>query len=68
MGESPVNGWGAVERGRLGLSGVGWRGRHRHRALGPGKRQDDEKPDEGEQDELREKKLGLHGVPPSSLG
>src|SRR4029434_7521992 len=40
---------GAVARGfeRLGL---GWRGRNRHRALGPGEMQNDEKPDEYDQD------------------
>jgi hypothetical protein len=41
---------------------------NRHRALGPGEVQNDEKPDEYEQDELRDKKMRLHGVPPSNMG
>jgi len=57
---------GAVALG-LERLGLGWRGRHRHRALGPGEVQDDEKPDECEQDELREKKMRLHGVTPSNM-
>jgi hypothetical protein len=53
----------------LGLErlGLGWRGRHRHRAPGPGEVQNDENPDEYEQDELREKKMRLHDVTPSSM-
>jgi hypothetical protein len=52
-----------------GLEGhrFGRRGRSRHRALGPGEVQNDEKPDECEQDELREKKMRLHGVTPSNM-
>ena len=58
--------FGLVGAGVLGLErlGLGWRGRHRHRALGPGAVHDDEKPEECAQDELREKKMGLHGVTP----
>src|SRR5919109_1320908 len=41
----------ALGRERLGLD---WRGWNRHRALGPGEVQNDEKTDECEQDELRE--------------
>src|SRR5215471_18353219 len=55
---------GAVARGleRLGLD---WRDWNRHRALRPGEVQNDEKPDECEQDELREKKRRLHGITPA---
>src|SRR4029453_7052368 len=44
--------FGLVGAGALGLErlGLGWRGRHRHRTLGAGGRQDDEKPEECEQD------------------
>src|SRR5262249_35005581 len=38
---------GAVALG-LERLGLGWRGRNRHRALGPGEAQNDEKPDECE--------------------
>src|SRR5262245_44030629 len=54
---------GAVALG-LERLGLGWRGRNRHRVLGPGEAQNDEKPDECDQDELREKKMRLHGVTP----
>jgi len=46
---------------RLGQS---WYGRGRHWALGPGKVQDDQKPEECEQDELRENMMRHHGVIP----
>jgi hypothetical protein len=58
---------GAVALG-LERLGLGWRGRNRHHALGPGEVQNDEKPEECEQDELREKKMRLHGVTPSNMG
>ena len=47
---------GFVGAGSLGLEGLrlSWYGRSRHRALGPGKVHDDQKPEECEQDELRE--------------
>ena len=47
---------GFVGAGSLGLEGLGlsWDGWRCHRALGPGKVHDDKKPEECEQDELRE--------------
>ena len=54
---------GAVAFGCEGLR-LSWRGESRHRALGPGKVQDDKKPDECEQDELRENMMRHHGVVP----
>src|SRR5262245_10098058 len=66
LGRQPLKRFGlggAVALGRERL-GLGWRGRNRHRALKPGEAQNDEKPDECEQDELREKKMRLHGVTP----
>src|SRR5262249_29090252 len=60
----PLKRFGLGGAAALGLErlGLGWRGQHR--ALGPGEVQDDEKPDECKQDELREKKMRLHGVTP----
>src|SRR5262245_48138899 len=57
LGE-PLKGFGLVRVGPLGLEGLwldgcGW---CTHRAFGPGEVQHDEEPDEGEQDELIEKK------------
>jgi len=51
-----LEGFGLVGARALGCEGLGqsWYGRSRHRALGPGKGQDDKKPEECEQDELRE--------------
>jgi hypothetical protein len=45
-------GFGLVGVRALGFEELGqsWRGRSRHRALGPGKVQEDKKPDELEQD------------------
>src|SRR5262249_6734086 len=65
----PLKGFGLVGAVALGLArlGLGWSGRNRHRALGPGEMQDDEKPNECEQDELREKKMRLHDVTPSNM-
>ena len=54
---------GARARGFEGF-GQSWHGRSRHWALGPGKVQDDKKPEECEQDDLREKKMRHHGVVP----
>jgi len=50
---------GFVGAGSLGVERRGrrWHGRSRHRALGPGKVHDDKKPEECEQDELRENML-----------
>jgi hypothetical protein len=64
----PLKRFGLGGAAALGLErrGLGWRGPHR--ALGPGEVQVDEKPDECKQDELREKKMRLHGVTPSNMG
>ena len=53
--------FGLVGARALGFEGLGqsWHGRSRHRALRPGKVQDDKKPEECEQDELREKMCAL---------
>jgi hypothetical protein len=50
---------GFVGAGSLGWEGLGrsWHGRSRHHALGPGKVHEDKKPEECEQDELRENKM-----------
>jgi hypothetical protein len=58
--------FGLVGARALGCEGLGqsWYGRSRHRALGPGKVQDDKKPEECEQDELRENMMRHHGVVP----
>ena len=57
---------GLVGARALGCEGLGhsWYGRSRHRALGPGKVHDDKKPEECEQDELRENMMRHHGVVP----
>ena len=64
-----LEGLGFVGAGSLGLEGLGlsWHGRSRHRALGPGKVQDDKKPEECEQDELRDEMMRHHGVAPSNM-
>jgi hypothetical protein len=62
----------ALERfGRVGARalrceglGQSWYDRSHHRALGPGKVQDDKQPEECEQDELRENMMRHHGVVP----
>src|SRR5215471_21138896 len=62
LARQPCKRFGLVGAVALGLErlGLGWRGRNRHRALGPGEMQNDKKPEECEQDELREKKMRLH--------
>jgi hypothetical protein len=51
--------FGLVGARALGCEGLGqgWYGWSRRRAFGPGKVQDDKKPEECEQDELRENML-----------
>ena len=58
--------FGLVGARALGYAGLGqsWYGRRRHRALGPGKVQEDKKPEECEQDERRENMMRHHGVVP----
>ena len=51
----------ALGREGLGQSGRGWSS---HRALGSGEVHDDKEPEECAQDELRDKMMRYHGMPP----
>jgi hypothetical protein len=59
-----------MRAGRRGFAGLrqDWRGRSRHRALGPGEGHQDEEPEECAQDERRENMRRSHGVAPSNMG